>query len=139
MEHPACDHRIPFALELLELCAYEPLAFGRVRIDAEHVVARTREQLDETAVTTAPHFEDALWRRRQLLEYEGAEVRHEHQPCRDPPPRGPGAGLRVPPPQRHGRGSVGDRAAPGLRPARLGLDGRPKSSTCTRCAHRRLS
>src|ERR1700704_1785409 len=47
MEPPACDHRIPFALELLELCAYKPLAFRRMRIDAEHVVARTREQLDE--------------------------------------------------------------------------------------------
>src|SRR3954469_24100908 len=80
VEHATRDDGVPRALELLERRLYEALALRRIRVDAEHVVPGCSEQLDEPALSPAADLEDALRRWRQLVEYEGAEVRHDRQP-----------------------------------------------------------
>src|SRR6266566_4854666 len=63
MQYATGYDRVPLPLELLERRLYEPCAGRRVRVDAERVVARRREELNEASLAPAPDLEDALrWR-----------------------------------------------------------------------------
>jgi hypothetical protein len=67
MEHPAGDCRVELAVELLELDPTETRALGRLRIDADRVVAGAGKQLDEAALAAAADLEHASRGRRQML------------------------------------------------------------------------
>ena len=67
MEHAAGDDRVVLAVDLLEGELAERRPLRRVRIDAEHVVARGGERGDEPALASAADLEHSPWRRRQLV------------------------------------------------------------------------
>ena len=66
MEHAPGDDCVVRAVDLLEARAAEARAFGRVRVDAEHVVAGGGERRDEPALVAAADLEHSRWRRWQL-------------------------------------------------------------------------
>src|SRR5713226_1469027 len=80
-------------LELLERDGAEPLALGRVWIDAEHVVAGRGELAGDPALASAADLEHARGRRRQMRKCERREVQGG-QPRTGSPHRGPGAAAR---------------------------------------------
>src|SRR5260370_38901823 len=139
MKHAPGNDGVPLAVDLLELHLAEALALGRARIDAERVVTRVEQARDEPAVGAAAHLEHATWRRRQLVEYEGAEIAHYRQPRRDPPPRGGGTALCGACAHRYRGGGTRGGAARPLHPPRFRLDGRAQPPHRARGADRRVS
>jgi hypothetical protein len=67
MQHAARDDGVVCAVDRTELVSPEARSVGRVRVDAESVIAGVDERADEAALTAAAHLDDAARRRRQLL------------------------------------------------------------------------
>ena len=67
VEDAAGHDGVEGTVDVLEADLPERRPVRRVRIDAEHVVARGGERGDEAAVAAAAHLQHSPWRRRQLV------------------------------------------------------------------------